>query len=251
VTIVDRTLPADILELASLALTSGLDEVHLMFEGLGADFPAPIGWQLLITRVDPMFELWPENHSSENQSGRPGGVPDYLRVTAQIGSEASAFRQPSQAYWGSEEIAAWLSTPRAGISGPSAEEKAAHERDADRMIAAWRHGWSAERALRRHTKASLEHRAPYETAPMVVSYRYSALNHFYNTEGHPAHRSNGTDISVDIHLSRKDLCGADWLYSAVGSERVPVRDALARVTRRAPWYADVAYFDEDVEEWVR
>ena len=50
---INRTLPDELAELAHLALVEGLDEVHLFFEGLGADFPASIGWQLSLTRVDP------------------------------------------------------------------------------------------------------------------------------------------------------------------------------------------------------
>lgn len=248
---VTRRPPDDILDLARLALTTGHDEVHLMFEGLDADFPAPIGWQLHIMRIDPLYALWLKEYGIADHLEVISGVPGHLRVTAQIGSEVSAFRGSSEPYWGHDEIAAWIRIPRAGISDPAAEELAAHQRDADRMITAWANGWSAERTLRRETNAILKLRAPNEAAPMVVSYRYSALNHFFNVTGHPAHRSNGTDVSVDIYLCRDDLCGDDWLYSAVGSERVSAADALARVTQRAPWYADVAHFDQDDEEWIR
>ncbi|MFD4859842.1 hypothetical protein [Streptomyces atratus] len=50
---IDRTTPASLVELAQRAVRSGrIDKVFLGFEGLGAGFPAPIGWIMYLDRVE-------------------------------------------------------------------------------------------------------------------------------------------------------------------------------------------------------
>jgi hypothetical protein len=40
----DRTIPEELIDIAVLAIRRGAQRVSLLHEGLGADFPAPIGW---------------------------------------------------------------------------------------------------------------------------------------------------------------------------------------------------------------
>src|SRR3954454_8741041 len=71
---IDRMLPEKLKTLARLALAANFAKVSLDFEALGAEFPAPIGWQL---------SLQPHPITTGSQ--------DYLTVSAQIGSAPDAY----------------------------------------------------------------------------------------------------------------------------------------------------------------
>lgn len=282
---IDRTLPNELAELAHLALVQGLDEVHLLFEGLGADFPAPIGWQLNLTRIDPSVLIQLEidkdpelravldadreamswEHGPEvegklkaiRENVRRG--ENTLRVSAQVGSEVDAFRGMDEPYWNAAQIRQWILAPREGIPDLTDDERQAAEVEAERMVTAWKLGWSAERTLSRSQALSME-KATGEPGTVYAQYNYSALNHFFNTEGHRAHRDNGTEVSIDLRLTRAGLAG-EWTYCSDGMDELPgggylarvlpPETLLARVADTPPWHTEVAYFDEDLEEWVR
>ena len=281
---INRTLPDELAELAHLALVEGLDEVHLFFEGLGADFPASIGWQLSLTRVDPsvLIELeidkdpelraeldadaemsWSYSPEAEaklkviRENIHRGD--NTLRVSAQVGTEVRAFRGMDKPYWDVAQIREWILTPREGIPALTDHERRAAEVEAERMVTAWKLGWSAERTLSRDSAMSAE-KITGKPGTVYVQYSYSALNHFFNVEGHPAHRDNGTEVSIDLRLSRAGLAGK-WTYSSDGLDETPGGGYVARKTSLAeifdrvantpPWHTEVAYFDEDLEEWVR
>ncbi|MFK0244524.1 hypothetical protein ACIQUM_07485 [Amycolatopsis azurea] len=247
-TVPDRAVPPELLDLARLALVTGLDEVQLGFEGLGAHFPAPIGWILGMTRVDDIHIAVIESQGLSDTAALTR-VPNHLRVTAQVGTSAVAFRGIGEPYWDADNIAEWIRRSRPGIDSPAETERAAFQDDAALMLGAWQRGWTAERALRRGSQTGAAH-SPYRIAvPMVVSYRFSALNYFYNVEGHIGHRDHGAPVSVDVLLSRASI-GGDWIYSAIGLDRIPVERALATVDQAPPWHAEVAYFDDDLEDWV-
>lgn len=280
---IDRTLPTELAELAHLALAQGLDEVHLFFEGLGADFPASIGWQLSLTRIDPsvLIELeidkdpelraeldadtemrWSYSPEAEaklkviRENIHRGD--NTLRVSAQVGSEVDAFRGMDEPYWDVAQIREWILTPREGIPALTDAEAQAAEVEAHRMIDAWKLGWSAERTLSR-SQAVIMEKVTGKPSTVYAQYSYSALNHFFNIEGHPAHRDNGTEVSIDLSLLRTSLAG-EWFHSSDGVDELPGGGYVARKTPPAeifdrvadtpPWYAEVAYFDEDLEEWV-
>lgn len=282
---INRTLPDELAELAHLALVQGLDEVHLLFEGLGADFPASIGWQLSLTRIDPsvLIELEinkdPELRAAldaarETMSWNYGPEVEgklmvirenthrgdnTLRVSAQVGSEVHAFRGRDEPYLDVAQIREWILAPREGIPDLTDDERQAAEVEAERMVTAWKLGWSAERTLSRSEALSME-KVTGEPGTVYAQYSYSALNHFFNVEGHPAHRDNGTEVSIDLRLSRAGLAG-EWFCSSDGvdelpgggyvARKTPLAEIFDRVADTPPWHTEVAYFDEDLEEWVR
>lgn len=277
---VDRSLPDELAELAHLALVQGLDEVHLLFEGLGADFPAQIGWQLSLTRTDPSVLIETEidkdpdlraeldadtemswNYSPEAEAklkalrAKSSGGENTLRVTAQVGTEVHAFRGRDEPYWDVAQIREWILAPREGIPALTDAEKRGAETQARRMVEAWKLGWTASRTLGRGSAMSAEKITGKPFVP-CARYEYSALNHFFNVKGHPAHRSRGTEVSVDMGLSQDGLDGG-WL------RRTPVRIELdnetietspegifERIAKTPPWHAEVAYFDEERDEWT-
>jgi len=280
---IDRTLPDGLAELAHLALVQGLDEVHLFFEGLGADFPAPIGWQLSLTRINPsvLIELeidkdpdlraeldadtdmsWSYSPEAEaklkviRENIHRGD--NTLRVSAQVGTEVHAFRGIDEPYWNVAQIREWILTPREGIPALTDAETQSAEVEAHRMIDAWKLGWSAERTLSRDSAMSAE-KITGKPGTVYVQYSYSALNHFFNVEGHPAHRDNGTEVSLDLRLSRAGLAG-EWTYASDGMDELPgggyvprvlpPETVLARVVDTPPWHAEVAYFDDERDEWT-
>lgn len=271
---INRTLPDELAELAHLALVQGLDKVHLLFEGLGADFPASIGWQLSLTRIDPSVLIQleidkdPELRAELNADTKMKlkvirenvhRGDNTLRVSAQVGSEVDAFRGMDEPYWDAAQIRQWILAPREGIPDLTDDERQAAEVEAERMVTAWNLGWSAERTLSRSQALSME-KITGKPGTICAQYRYSALNHFFNTEGHPAHRDNGTEVSIDLRLTRAGLAG-EWTYSSDGMDElpgggylarvIPPEALLARVADTPPWHTEVAYFDEDLEEWVR
>ncbi|QXV57432.1 hypothetical protein CVV72_10815 [Amycolatopsis sp. TNS106] len=227
---------------------TGLDEVHLGFEGLGAEFPAPIGWMLCLTRLDDIHLAVLETLGLADTEAHTH-VPNRLRVTAQIGATVEAFRGLGEPYWDAGNVAEWIRRPRSGIDTATDAELAAFQNDAELMIGAWQRGWTAERSLRRGSQTEAAHSRHRIAVPIGVSYRFSALNHFYNVDGHPGHRDGGTAVSIDVLLSRASI-GGDWIYSAIGLDRLPVESALATVHKAPPWHAEVAYFDNDIEDWV-
>lgn len=283
---IDRTLPAELSELARLAITSGLDEVHLLFQGLGADFPAAIGWQLSITRTDPSYlmdvaldEAGLRDDPDELDWDRPAPERDAqiaaireqihqdnrLTVTAQVGTEVSAYigGDGEDPYWNAAQIREWILGERPGIAPLDGADLAQAEHDADWMIDAYSRGWSMERVVDRGSAAAMAHVTGRATtnADLYVKYEASALNHFFNVEGHPAHRDNVTEVSYDIHLMRKGLSGP-WIYCSDGlvpktyqPKKLPVEEAMTTIAGTPPWHTEVAYFEEDADggegAWVR
>ena len=277
---IDRTLPAELADLARLAITGGLDQVGLLFEGLGADFPASIGWQLSLTRTDPAFQIGkaldesglrdddlldfdkpvdPVREAKLAEIRESVHQGNHLSVTAQVGSEVDAYVGGDDVYWGVERIREWILAERP-VPAMSPEASTQMSRDAEWMIDAWSRGWSATRKIDRGSAmpfARVSKRRSTE-ADLYPSFEFSALNHFFNIEGHPEHRSAGTQIAYDIHLTRVGLAGP-WAYCSDGlipgtysPRRLPVDEAMSIIAGAPPWHTEVAYFDEDAGdgEWV-
>lgn len=279
---IDRTLPTELADLARLAITSGLDKTALLFQGLGADFPASIGWQLSLTRTDPAFLIGKALDESDLQGDdlldidRPADPEreaklaelresvhegNHLTVTAQIGSEVDAYVGGDDEYWDVKQIRKWILAERP-VLDMSPEASMQLSRDAGWMIDAWNRGWSAIRTIDRSQAEALAHVTGRETteADLYASFEFSALNHFFNVEGHPEHRSAGTEVSYEIRLTRAGLNGP-WIYCSDGlvpgtysPRRMPIDDAMSTIAGVPPWHTEVAYFDEDADDgdggWV-
>jgi hypothetical protein len=227
-TTIDRTAPLAFRELAEIALKVGsIDHVSMGFEGLGADFPAPIGWILNMNRIDQVLL----HQTGLSEQG------NHMMVSAQVGQEPSAFVGFGQDYLDAEEISQWIHHPRPGIAGPIIMDVD----DVELMITALRNGWTAAREI---TRIGTQ---------VGVAYVFEALNNFYNLEGHPAHRSTGASLSRRVSLVSPVRSHApEQAYAAfVDGVTSTAEKALAEIAEQAPWYADVAYFDDDQEEWIR
>ncbi|MFC9755200.1 hypothetical protein [Streptomyces sp. NPDC056921] len=237
---IDRTIPASLVELAQRALRSGrIDEVFLGFEGLGADFPAPIGWIVHLNRVETTLAA---------QLGI-SDVNNHLVVTSQIGSEPRAFVGIDRPMMDAEAITAWIDLPRPTDSG----EPIADLGDTETLITAVRNGWSVQRELRRADHMIMSRHAPAEMCdrlPLGASYQLHALNNFYNVKDTPSHRSTGAPVSRTIFLRRDAVPAGPWLSAMAEGTRISPESAISEISVRAPWYADVAYFDEDTETWI-
>lgn len=277
---VDRTPPAEILELARLAISTELHEVGLLHQGLGADFPAHIGWQLSLTRIDPIIlidramteqglndrddeldfdaPVDPEREAKMRKIRAAVHEDNHLTVTAQIGSEVDAFRGMDEPYWGPEQIREWILAEQQGVITPSAKAAAQAASDADWAVDAWSRGWSVTCKVDHGSGLSMARVMGRELIEddLYVRFEFSALNHFFNVEGHPENRGNGTEVSYDINLMRAGLVG-QWIYCADGFDHtkhrpidLSVTDAEQTIAAAPPWHTEVAYFDEDLEEWV-
>lgn len=210
---VDRSLPQSMKNIAREAILHGFCDVYLGFEGLGSGYPADIGWLI---------------HLKKTYDSAEGP----LIVNHQIGTKASAyvgFRRPR---WSSRKIHAWIK------KGTVKNE--AHTADANLMINAWANGWSVDQRF----------------STFTTSFDFSASNHFYNIKGHPESRFNGKEVSYKIIVSRSPK-GQTRAYDGMiddGGYRAPryvdPEAALEKVSKRAPWYADVAYFDKRLDKWV-
>lgn len=242
-TTVDRTMPESMRKLIRLALETGLDGVQFSFEGLSFDFAAPIGWLLHLSRLDPMVV---------------GDVPqdsNHLTIGAQIGSEPDAYVGPvdgsESPYLNVEQITAWITAPREAVPAYTAAEKAQFTLDADLFLDAIDKGWSSSRQLHRNNAVMLDVHLPAEQPHRIhVTYEFSALNWHYSIDDHPASREMGAPISENRVLIKYSVTEASAFYSTINGQKTVESSVRDPLTRTAPWFAPVAYFDQALEDWV-
>ena len=244
----ERDMPHQLVELMTTALTGGnIDEVSLVFEGLGSDFYAPIGWFLYLTKVSP--EYLP---GAGDSRATASDVPPTLLVSASVNApEPTAYLGRDSAtgaarYWDAAAIAAWIAAPRdadvAGAPVPELPERV------DMALAAAGLGWCVSRQIRRygHHVASS---SPYLEIPAAVSYRFEAHNYSYNDVTSADHRDTGADLSLSLAVGTEEGSGT-WNYALRNARRVEPADIMAAVAAAPPWHTPVAKFDEVAEQWV-
>lgn len=245
----DRSLPAGMAELLRLALEAGLDFVELGFESLDYDFAAPIGWILHLSRVDPML--------IDGPAGSPESRANHLTVTAQVGSQVNAYVGPINSedpYLNEAQIAAWIQEPRAGIPEYTAEDRAALAGETKRFLDALANGWSASREIRRHDRVMMNKHFEANNPDMVTVFKFSAPNWFYNIEGHPGNRENGTSTSLNLTVVSSKITAPIPYYCGIDGVRSDAQTILGKIASPQPWFAPVAYCTEETEsedsEWV-
>lgn len=241
----DRTPPDEMLDLARLALATGLDMVYLGFTLMDAEFPAPIGWQLQMSRIDPHYL----HHRCSTDAA---SHDNHLRVSAQVGGTVQALHAEDEPYWGTEQIRTWIREPRTELPPLNHEDHAACLQDAEQMVTSWCKGWATKRTLHRLDAAVLQQATGTPVEP-AAEYAYTATNYTHKP-GDP------TDTSRTIVLTRDGLSGEwtdclDMLRQRHASFQFPahldVATGLMRVTHTPPWHTPVARFDPTSEEWVR
>lgn len=242
-TTVDRTMPEPMRKLIRLALETGLDAVQFSFEGLSFDFAAPIGWILHLSRVDPIVV---------------GHIPqdsNHLTINCQIGSEPDAYVGPvdgsESPYLDAQQIADWITAPREGIPAYTAVEKAQFAQDADLFLETIDKGWHPARTLGRHNALTLDELLPGAGPHQIhVTYEFAALNWFYSVEGHPASQEMGAAVSENRVLIKRSITDVSAFYCTIDGKKTVESSVRDPLTRTAPWFAPVAYFDRNLEDWV-
>lgn len=244
---INRDMPAELVELMTAALAGGnIDDVSLVFEGMGYDFYAPIGWFLYMTKVAPelKFATTPPNAIDDD--------PSILLVCAQVNSpEPTAYLGTDPLggeprYWNAEEIAAWIEAPRDVQSAGS--QVAIPSDHVEMAIAAAKLGWSVTQQINRYGFHSASGQA-LPDIPAAVSYRFTAHNYAYADMAEKRHCDTSDDLSLSFALGTSDR-GSPWNYGLRGAEKTDPMHIVAAVGQTPPWHAPVAYFDNAAGEWV-
>lgn len=243
---INRDMPAELVELMTAALAGGnIDDVSLVFEGMGYDFYAPIGWFLYLTKVAPelKFATTPPNAIDDD--------PSILLVSAQVNSpEPTAYLGADPLggeprYWNAEEIAAWIEAPR-DVQSAGSQVRIPSDH-VEMAIAAAKLGWSVTQQINRY---GFHHAAESRSdVPAAVSYRFTAHNYAYADMAEKRHCDNSDDLSLSFALGTTDG-RSTWSYGLRGAERLDPAHIVAAVAKVPPWHASVAYFDNAAEEWV-
>ena len=215
----DRSVPEQLIDIAVLAIRRGAQRVSLLHEGLGADFPAPIGWLLRIRRLED-----PEHPKH--------GHTDFLNH--QVGCDLGDLVAP-----------AWLA---------EASDAVVIDELVELFEIGIRNGWSVsyEREMFEHAilQQSIGKRGVTLTFGMRHKLEADASNWFYSFRPFaPANVvSTNAYLSIREGESRDVIAFADDGGSHRQVSQVHI-DALIR--QQAPNSAPVAYYDEEQEGWTR
>lgn len=214
----DRSVPQQLVDIAVLAIRRGAQRVSLHLEGLGADFPAPIGWLLRITRVD-------------DPRLRSGRHRDYLHH--QVGCDLGDLVTP-----------AWLA---------SADDAVVVEELVELFTSGIVNGWSVtyERDVFDH--AVMRELAEEDGRALRFGMRHKleadAANWSYSIDPH----APASVISTNVHLSIREGEPRDVVAFSDdgGTHRQVTETHIADLLRQtAPHHAPVAYWDTNLEKWV-
>lgn len=278
--------PQAMLDLAEAAMARGFEHVSLEFTGLGASFPAPIEWCLVLERLSPETVFV----QTGEQPGLEASRYDWLTVTASLQDEPTAYvggrigedGDDTGPYWSVEQVRSWIDEDRDGVPQPSEEERAALLAEWPLLHDACLMGWAAKRELRRADRllwqqsidrmrsergaeSAVVTEAERRTAPLRSVLGVTGANWFYNVEGHPFHRSTGAALSVTARMSSsiaEDGVAPLDEYSTLRMEQRRTSDqttssslqhagrgefeALARST--PPWFVPLASYDDGLDE---
>lgn len=265
-------IPQELLELATLAIEKGFDEVDLGFGSLGADTPYPHEWMLHLTRRGPegLYHLaGPDNVAA-------GAECEDLMVTAQRPTPAwtsddGSYTEPANdglptayvgdddesGYWDAARIREWIQTPSPYATVPTDAELKRSADAVELFVAAAQAGWSVRHSVNRAAALSFgKHlgQTPEESQAQVgTRFTLHASNWFYNVKGHPQHRRHGTPVSRE-HLLIKHTSSSTIIMGFDDDHRpIPAtREEFEAVARgRAPWFVPVAGYDVERERWIK
>lgn len=255
--IATQPVPHMMLELARLAIERGFDRVELGFGGLGSDFPAPIGWCLHLEPISYPYVNALEFHEREDDVAEiKNAGPIHLAIMMQVGDEEPAAYVHAEAggpftHWGAEQIRTWICAERRSALVLDDDARAACREHADRMLEAWSNGWVAGRTIDRTWSLMLGRSMLLPS----VHQTFTARNYAYEIAGNPFGRGSGAPYSRELTFSRMGLTGEPFHQGAVVDHQLPLIpmemiDILAEIAAPQPWYAPVATYDEDREEWL-
>lgn len=257
---IENDIPEIFLELAREAVALGFSEVTLGFMYLDADFVSPIEWGLWLTKRESNSEareyvLLTMGRNSEEKSPtayipNPNGNP------------------LDGNYWGPEEVRSWMQEPLAAEGEyVLAWNPVGDPEDQDALLAHWplfelgvRSGWTMQYSAQwdrlHEIKQMLVNHDQMSRRELFVPLKieWSITNSFYNTKGHPDHRSTGAPVSVrgwgSISFGREEF------YEPVKTKEGPRLSPLAKdsvektLGANHPWFVRVAYDDEAGGKWL-
>lgn len=221
----DRSIPQELIDLALLAIRRGAQSVSIGHEGLGYDFPAPIGWMLWIHRVE---------HGAE---GTADG--DHAMITHQIGCDLGDIVAP-----------AWLTEAAAD----GTEDAIVIEGGLELFETGLKNGWAMS-----YTREQREHGVWLRTCAregfeddlgMRHVLKGYAANYGWTPE---STEPTSVEISLSIYPSNRRLPLDGESVSMIGDEYSDLDRAQfeSMLQATAPGFAPVAYVDDELEEWVR
>jgi len=215
----DRSLPQQLIDLAVLAIRRGAQRVGLHYEGMDADFGAPIGWLLRAHKSDD-----PYKPSSGHR----------LFVDHQVGCDLADVVAPT-----------WLAE--------LTEDRPVIEELVELFVEGARNGWdvSYERKELDHaifTKVAKEYQLPIRG--LRHSLEASATNWGYDK----AAAARGDQVSNNVWLSICEGSQRDVVAFADDGgvhRQVEQEHAAALIRQQAPNSVPVAYWDESHDGWVK
>lgn len=245
----NRDMPGDLVELMTMALAGGnIDEVNLVFEGMGYDFYGPIGWFLYLTKVSPELLAGSGDRSTATLNTNPAIVCVQAQVSNPVPTAFLGMDPQTEAaqYWDAVAIAEWIDTPRdTAATGDVMTVPAEHIRMA---VDAAKLGWSVTQQIRRFGRGATS-LPPDLEIPVAMSYRFDAHNYSYNDKSSNRHCDTGADLSLNLALGT-DEESEGWNYALRNGQRVDPALITEAVAQNPPWHRPVAYFDEELDEWV-
>lgn len=257
---IENDIPEVFLELAREGISLGLAEVHVGFMYLDADFVSPIEWGLWLTKRES------NSKAREYVLLTMGRSESETVPTAYI---ADPERPMAGTYWGPDEIRAWMREPlKAEGKWIRSWNPVEDSEEQQKLLDFWplfelgvRSGWTMQYSVQldrlEELKGMVERtgRSPKEGLSVPLKLEWSITNSFYNTEGHPDHRSTGSPVSLRGWGSIS--FGEEAFYEPIRNEEGHVR--LSPLTKDVveetlgtnhPWFIRVAYNDEEREKWL-
>jgi len=211
---VDRSIPKQLLDIATQAIRRGSARVALVHESPGYDFPAPIGWVLWVRG--------PELHLPAVDQH-----PPHL-ICAQIGDDPSEYELP---HWLAER-----------------DEQPVIENLVTLFETAVRNGWDAvyERDIIGH-HAMLRAAERLGLAPVGMRHSLEVTATRWGYTGDEPSTAGG---SLSQREGTPEDTVAFWSKTGDSIEVTPA-DAEGLMKAAAPWSVPVAYFDTETDEWVK
>lgn len=216
----DRSIPQELIDLALLAIKRGAQSVSLGYEGLGYDFPAPIGWLLWIHRFE---------HGVDDAADGT-----HTMLTHQVGCALDDILPP-----------AWLATAAADGT-PDATVIDGH---LELFEAGVKNGWGMT-----YTRQFRQHEVWTRTCARSGMQDTIGLQHVL--KGNAPNWSRTPDstapTSVELSLAVHEKQPTKAVAGVIADEySVISRSSFeSSLHTRAPGFARVAYADDELEEWV-
>lgn len=203
----------DLLEIARYAIKHGFELVRLGHLAYDSDDTAPDGWIMHLAAHERC------NNRQDSASAMIEASPDSLPYI--LTTELT----------GRQDIMSWID-----------RQDTCHKSDFtaldEQIFDAVHRGWDVQRTLRpEHSFRGLR----FDTEQ---SYEVSASNYFYNTTGHPSHRSTSAPASRNYLFNTQGGKLGDTAITN-GAETVNTHHMMQSIAQIAPWFSGIAEPEDD------